>query len=278
MRWLNAAAQAKQVLTPAAMVTVVDDRGSGSCAKWASVPEAGCHMLTRAMQGRRLATGDMLFAAAAGFPVAGKRKVGLPARDPGKPKRTAVVAGFEHEADAGRLLAAMRAQFEEFALSLHPDKTRVLEFGRHAAARRRQRGPGKPETFTFLGFTFICGKTRKGKFLLHRKSRSDRMRAKLQEMQDELRQRRHQAIPVQGEWLRRAVSGFFNYHAVPTNSRALTVFHYHVRRLWLRTLQRRSEKDGSTWRRIEKLAADWLPKPRILHPWPRERFAVKYPR
>ena len=190
----------------------------------------------------------------------------------------AVVAGFEHEADARRFLDAMRARFEAFALSLHPDKTRLIEFGRHAAAKRKRRGLGKPETFNFLGFTFICGKTRKGNFLLHRKSRSDRMRAKLQEMQDELRQRRHQAIPVQGEWLRRAVSGFFNYHAVPTNSRALTVFHYHVRRLWLRTLQRRSEKDGSTWRRIEKLAADWLPKPRILHPWPRERFAVKYPR
>ncbi len=189
-----------------------------------------------------------------------------------------VVAGFEHEADTRRFLDAMRARFEAFALSLHPDKTRLIEFGRYAAASRERRGLGKPETFNFLGFTFICGKTRKGSFLLHRKSRSDRMRAKLQEVQEELRQRRHQAIPVQGEWLRRAVSGFFNYHAVPTNSRALTVFHYHVRRLWLRTLQRRSEKDGSTWRRIEKLAADWLPKPRILHPWPRERFAVKYPR
>jgi len=189
-----------------------------------------------------------------------------------------VVAGFEHENDARRFLDAMRARFEEFALSLHPDKTRLIEFGRHAAAGRTRRGLGKPETFNFLGFTFICGKTRKGGFLIHRKSRSDRMRAKLQEMQEELRRRRHQAIPIQGEWLRRVVSGFFNYHAVPTNSRALTVFHYHVRRLWLRTLQRRSGKDRTTWRRIEKIAADWLPKPRILHPWPRERFAVKHPR
>ena len=189
-----------------------------------------------------------------------------------------VVAGFEHEDDARRFLDAMRARFEEFALSLHPDKTRLIEFGRHAAARRERRGLGKPETFNFLGFTFICGKSRNGGFLLHRKSRGDRMRAKLQEIQEELRRRRHQAIPLQGEWLRRVVSGYFNYHAVPTNSRALTVFHYHIRRLWLRTLQRRSEKDGSTWKRIEKLAADWLPKPRILHPWPRERFAVKHPR
>jgi RNA-directed DNA polymerase len=189
-----------------------------------------------------------------------------------------VVAGFEHEADACRFLDAMRTRFEEFALSLHPDKTQPIEFGRYAAARRRKRGLGKPETFNFLGFTFICGTSRKGHFLLHRKSRGDRMRAKLQEVQEELRRRRHQAIPLQGEWLRSVVSGFFNYHAVPTNGRSLTVFHYHIRRLWLRTLQRRSERDGSTWQRIEKLAADWLPKPRILHPWPRERFAVRHPR
>jgi len=189
-----------------------------------------------------------------------------------------VIVGFEHENDARRFLAAMRARFAEFALSLHPDKTRLLEFGRYTAVRRARRGLGKPETFNFLGFTFICGKSRKGGFLLRRKSRGDRMRAKLQEIQEELRQRRHQAIPRQGEWLRQVVSGYFNYHAVPTNSRALTVFHYHIRRLWLRTLQRRSQKDGSTWQRIEQLAAAWLPKPRILHPWPRHRFAVNHPR
>jgi RNA-directed DNA polymerase len=123
-----------------------------------------------------------------------------------------VVAGFEHEDDARRFLDAMRARFEEFALSLHPDKTRLIEFGRHAAVRRERRGLGKPETFNFLGFTFICGKSLKGHFLLHRKSRGDRMRAKLQEIQEELRQRRHQAIPLQGEWLRSVVSGYFNYH------------------------------------------------------------------
>jgi RNA-directed DNA polymerase len=132
-----------------------------------------------------------------------------------------VVAGFEHEDDARRFLDAMRTRFEEFALSLHPDKTRLIEFGRHAAVRRERRGLGKPETFNFLGFTFIWGKSLKGNFLLHRKSRGDRMRAKLQEIQEELRQRRHQAIPLQGEWLRSVVSGYFNYHAVPTNGRAL---------------------------------------------------------
>jgi RNA-directed DNA polymerase len=189
-----------------------------------------------------------------------------------------VVAGFEYETDPRRFLDAMSARFEEFALSLHPDKTRLIEFGRYASARREKRGLGKPETFDFLGFTFICGRSRKGHFLLHRKSRADRMRAKLKEVQEELRRRQHQSIADQGAWLRSVVSGYFNYHAVPTNSRALTVFHYHIRRLWLRTLQRRSQKDGSTWQRIEKLAAEWLPKPRILHPWPRERFAVSHPR
>jgi RNA-directed DNA polymerase len=189
-----------------------------------------------------------------------------------------LVVGFEHEADAGRFLAAMRTRFEEFALSLHPDKTRVLEFGRHAATRRRQRGLGKPETFAFLGFTFICGKSRSGKFLLKRKSRGDRVQAKLAEIKEELRHRRHQPIPEQGRWLAQVVSGFFNYHAVPTNFRALRAFRDHVRDLWRRSLRRRSQRDRMTFERMKKLANDWLPRPRILHPWPSDRFAVKHPR
>jgi RNA-directed DNA polymerase len=189
-----------------------------------------------------------------------------------------VVVGFEHEADAGRFLAAIRARLEEFALSLHPDKTRVLEFGCHAADRRRQRGLGKPETFTFLGFTFICGKSRSGKFLLKRKSRGDRVQAKLSEIKEELRHRRHQPIPEQGRWLAQVVSGFFNYHAVPTNFRALQAFRDHVRHLWRRSLRRRSQRDRMTFERMKKLANDWLPKPRILHPWPSDHFAVKHPR
>ncbi len=189
-----------------------------------------------------------------------------------------VVAGFEHEADASRFLDAMRARFAVFALTLHPDKTRLLEFGRHAAARRRQRGFGKPETFTFLGFTFICGKTRNGKFLLKRKSRGDRVQAKLAEVKEELRHRRHQPIPEQGKWLAQVIAGFFNYHAVPTNFAALRAFRDHVRDLWPRSLRRRSQRDFTTYERTKKLADDWLPKPRILHPWPRDRFAVKHPR
>ena len=189
-----------------------------------------------------------------------------------------VVAGFEHEADAHRFLEAMRARFEEFALSLHPDKTRMIEFGRHAAVDRARRGEGKPDTFDFLGFTFICGKSRNGKFLIHRKSRCDRVRTKLAEIKEELRRRMHGPLHEQAEWLRQVVTGFFQYHAVPTNSRALAAFRFHVIELWRRTLRRRGQKHRMTWQQIGKLADDWLPKPRILHPWPNQRFAVKHPR
>src|SRR5467141_3894335 len=189
-----------------------------------------------------------------------------------------IIVGFEHEADARRFLDAMRERLGEFALTLHPDKTRLIEFGRHAAANRERRGLGKPETFNFLGFTFICGKSRRGKFLLKRKTRRDRMRAKLQAIKQELRQRRHQPIPVQGKWLRQVVKGYFNYHAVPTNSRALAAFRFFVTELWQRSLRRRSQKDGTTWQQITQLAKDWLPKPDTLHPWPKIRFAVTHPR
>ena len=189
-----------------------------------------------------------------------------------------IVVGFEHEADARRFWDEMRARFEEFALSLHPDKTRLIEFGRHAAVRRARRGLGKPETFTFLGFTFICGRSRKGKFLLKRRTRRDRMRTKLAEIKEELRQRRHRPIPEQGRWLAQVVRGFFAYHAVPTNFPALGAFLHHVTDLWRRSLLRRSQKDRTTWQRIEKIAADYLPKPKTLHPWPQQRFAVNHPR
>ena len=127
------------------------------------------------------------------------------------------VAGFEHEADAHRFLEEMRERLETFALSLHPEKTRLIEFGRHAATRRAQRGLGKPETFNFLGFTFICGKSRRGRFLLWRKSRRDRLQTKLAAVKEELQRRMHQPIPRQGEWLRQVVIGWNAYHAVPTN-------------------------------------------------------------
>jgi RNA-directed DNA polymerase len=189
-----------------------------------------------------------------------------------------IVVGFEHEADARRFQDAMRARLDAFSLSLHPAKTRLITFGRHAAAERARCGLGKPDTFNFLGFTLICGKSRKGTFLLMRKTRRDRMRAKLQDVKEELRRRRHQPIPVQGTWLGQVVTGFFNYHAIPTNYRALRAFRDHVVTLWRRSLRRRSQRDFTTWERIKKLADDWIPKPRILHPWPSDRFAVKHPR
>lgn len=189
-----------------------------------------------------------------------------------------IVVGFEHEADARRFWDAMRQRLEQFALELHGEKTRLLEFGRFAAARRQRRGLGKPETFAFLGFVFICGKSRRGAFQLRRKTRGDRMKATLQEIKAQLRVRMHHAIPAQGQWLRSVVTGYFAYHAVPTNFRALGAFRHYVTDLWRRTLRRRSQKDALTWDRMTKLAAAWLPPPRILHPWPEQRFAVNHPR
>jgi RNA-directed DNA polymerase len=188
------------------------------------------------------------------------------------------IIGFQHESDAQRFLNEMRERLREFALSLHPEKTRLIEFGRFAAERRKRRGLGKPETFNFLGFTFICSKTRAGRFQIQRKTRADRMRAKLQEIKQEMRRRMHQPLLEQGRWLERVVRGYFNYHAVPTNGQALEVFRHHVTDLWRRTLRRRSQKDRVTWARMTQLVDDWLPKPIILHPWPSVRFAVTHPR
>jgi RNA-directed DNA polymerase len=188
------------------------------------------------------------------------------------------IVGFQHEVDARRFLDEMRARLQEFALSLHPDKTRLIEFGRLAAINRKQRGLGKPETFDFLGFTFICGTSRRGKFLLKRKTRRDRIRAKLRMVKEAMRRRMHQPIPQQGKWLRQVVIGYFNYHAVPTNFRALMAFRDEITRRWRRILNQRSQKGGLTWDRMNKLVDDWLPEPRILHPWPNKRFAVTHPR
>jgi group II intron reverse transcriptase/maturase len=189
-----------------------------------------------------------------------------------------IVVGFQHETDARRFWDAMRERLQEFALSLHPEKTRLIEFGRHAAANRKQRGQGKPETFNFLGLTFVCGKSLRGKFLLKRRSRRDRMKAKLKEIGGELRRRMHQPIPQQAAWLKQVVAGYFQYHAVPTNWAALAAFRGGVIERWRRSLSRRSQKGDFNWARMTKLADDWLPKPRILHPWPNQRFAVRHPR
>jgi hypothetical protein len=159
-----------------------------------------------------------------------------------------------YEADLDR-------RIEDLHGRLHRGAYRVL------ASRRRH-----------IGFTFICGTSRQGGFLIKRKTRRDRMSAKLREIKDELRRRRHWPIPEQGQWLRQVVTGFFAYHAVPTNGAALSAFRYHVTDLWRRSLQRRSQRDRCTWKRMGKLVDAWLPQPRILHPWPQQRFAVKHPR
>jgi group II intron reverse transcriptase/maturase len=188
------------------------------------------------------------------------------------------VAGFENLADAARFQADLRERMEKFGLTLHPEKTRLIEFGRFAARDRARRGVGKPETFNFLGFTFICGRCRAGTFHLKRKTRRDRMRAKLREIKAELRRRMHEPIPQQGQWLAKVVRGYFAYHAVPTNRQRMNAFRNYVMILWHRTLRRRSQKDFTSWERIRKLAADFLPPVRTLHPWPTDRFAVKHPR
>jgi RNA-directed DNA polymerase len=194
------------------------------------------------------------------------------------PSATRLVAGFERKADAERFLTDLRARLAQFALTLHPDKTRLIQFGRRAATDRKQAGLPKPETFAFLGFTHICGRSRRGGFLLVRRTRRDRRQARLRAIKAELRRRMHDPIPSQGRWLRQVARGYFAYHAVPTNHAALALFRSCVVTLWRRTLKRRGQRDHTTWHRITRIAEEWLPKPRILHPWPNRRFAVRHPR
>jgi len=188
------------------------------------------------------------------------------------------VVGFQHENDARRFRDAMRDRLREFSLSLHPEKTRLIEFGRFAAQNCKRRGRSKPETFKFLGFVLICDKSRRGDFRIRRKSRRDRMCAKLREIKEGLRHRMHRPIPETGKWLAQIVAGYFAYHAVPTNSPALSAFRYHVLVLWHRQLCRRSQRARVLWTRMTKLADEFLPPPRVLHPWPSVRFAVRHPR
>ncbi|MEN6426051.1 MAG: hypothetical protein ABFE13_11850 [Phycisphaerales bacterium] len=195
------------------------------------------------------------------------------------PRATLLVMGFQHRDDADRFLRELRERFAKFGLELHPEKTRLIEFGRYAAERRSRRGEGKPETFNFLGFTHCCGKTRKGAFTVKRRSIAKRMRAKLQEIKQQLIRRMHQAVIEVGAWLGSVVRGWFQYHAVPGNSRSLDRFRTQVARLWLHVVRRRSQKGRHwTWKRMTRLAWRWLPKPQILHPYPNERLIVHYSR
>ena len=189
-----------------------------------------------------------------------------------------IVVGFQHKAEAERFRAELTQRLADFALRLHPDKTRLIEFGRFAAANRKGRGLGKPEPFDFLGFTHICGRSRKGWFQLRRQSRRDRLRAKLREIRDSLWANRHAPIDEQGSWLKHVMTGWVAYHAVPTNGPSLVLFRNAVRRHWRRALRRRGQRDKTSWAAINRLADRWLPKPRILHPWPNQRYAVTHPR
>jgi group II intron reverse transcriptase/maturase len=190
-----------------------------------------------------------------------------------------IVLGFEHRTDAERFLTEWRDRMRSFGLELHPDKTRLIEFGRHAIEQRTRRGEGKPETFDFLGFTHICGTTRKtGRFIVKRQTIRKRRSAKLQALKAALRQRWHVPVPELGQWLRSVVQGWFNYHAVPGNMDRLNAFRSQVLRLWFRALRRRSQRRPLTWARFLRLVRRWLPSARILHPHPHVRFDATHPR
>lgn len=184
------------------------------------------------------------------------------------------VVGFQHRAEAERFLRELRERFRKFKLELHADKTRLLEFGRFAAERRDERGEGKPPTFNFLGFTHICGKNSLGEFMVVRHTMTQRLRGKLKALKEALRRRMHRAVPETGAWLRSVLSGHYRYYAVPHNWRALKAFHYAVTRLWHRVLQRRSQTARLTWPRMARLARQYLPSPRIVHPYPERRLVV----
>jgi group II intron reverse transcriptase/maturase len=184
------------------------------------------------------------------------------------------VVGVQHKAAACRFLVDLTGRMRDFGLELHPEKTRLIEFGRFAAKDRKQRGDGKPETFDFLGFTHICGVTRDGRFILQRKTQASRLRRKLAEIKLELRHRRHHNVAEVGRWLGRVIRGHVNYYGVPLNSRALWRFHRAVSELWHRSLRRRSQRTRLTWGRMTRLITRYLPGPRITHPFPWQRLRV----
>lgn len=189
------------------------------------------------------------------------------------------VLGFEHKDEAERFLHEVRERLTKFGLELHPEKTRLIEFGRFAAMNRTQRGKGKPETFDFLGFTHICGIARKtGYFVVKRKTVKRRMQAKLQMLKQELRRRMHEPKARTGEWLESVVRGYFQYHAVPGNIGSLSLFRERLERLWRHVLRRRSQRHRPSWKRQRGLFHRWLPRPSVLHPYPSVRFDAMHPR
>ena len=184
------------------------------------------------------------------------------------------VGGFQHKQEAERFLEELRERLEGFELELHPEKTRLMEFGRFAIEDRRQRGQGKPETFDFLGFTHYCTKSRSEWYRVGRKPVAKRMRRTLKRIKEELCRRMHENMEENGRWLGRVLNGWLNYYAIPTSFPTLKRFVYQLKWLWLRTLRRRSQKDRHRWGKLERMVALYWPKLTIRHPWPNQRFAV----
>jgi RNA-directed DNA polymerase len=187
--------------------------------------------------------------------------------------------GFQHRDEAERFLNDLRERFAKFGLALHPDKTRLIEFGRFAARDRTRRGESKPETFDFLGFAHMCGKKHwSGGFIVKRRTMAKRLRTKLREVKAALMRGRHAPVPQQGQWLRGVVQGYLNYHAIPGNMTALLVFRTEAVHHWHFALRRRSQRSRMPWKRFSRIADRWIPKPKILHPYPNVRFFAKHPR
>ena len=189
-----------------------------------------------------------------------------------------LVVGFEDRTEAERFLQEFRERLAKFGLELHPEKTRLIEFGRYAQANRQARGEGEPESFTFLGFTHSCGINSAGKFTIWRRTARKRLEAKLQQVKQTLRARMHEPAPQVGDWLRRVLKGFYQYHAIPGNWRSLLRFRLQIGRYWRHVLRRRSQRGRITAGRMARLYDRWLPLPRLVHPYPSVRFDATHPR
>jgi group II intron reverse transcriptase/maturase len=189
-----------------------------------------------------------------------------------------LVVGFQSRTEAERFLKEFQERLAKFGLELHPEKTRLLEFGRFAAVDRRKRGEKKPETFTFLGFTHQYGTSPRSLFMVWRQTANKRMVAKLKQIKQTLRRRMHEPLNQIGAWLRSVSQGFYQYHAVPGNLRAMNAFRHRLRRMWRSTLRHRSQRPNVSWERLAPLFDRWLPAPRVLHPYPDARFDATHPR
>ena len=185
------------------------------------------------------------------------------------------IVTFQYKSDAERLLHELKDRLRKFSLELHPDKTRLIEFGRFAIANYKKRGEGKPPTFNFLGFTHICGAKKNGMFVVLRQTEKKRLRAKLTELKVEMHKRKHFPLQHQCRWLKSVVTGHFNYYGVPTNLRALNTFRFRVIGFWMKALRDRSQNDHFSWERMYEMSGRWIPWGHITHPYPLLRFGVR---